>query len=117
MYIIIILINYSCVVFADVRITAMLQPLVDTVYDSINRFIFLKDDTSDPVLRPYSSTFKCYIVFFNCIYNCSRQYFAIVIILSYQNHVIRLLQWNDIAKYVNYCPTLLGCKGWRSYSA
>ena len=47
------------------------------------------------------------IVIFNCIYYNYylipvRQYFAIVIILADQNHVIRLLQRNNIAMCVIY---------------
>ena len=60
------------------------------------------------VLRVYGSRLYV-IVFFNYIYYkymyyliAGRQYFAIVIILADQNHVIRLLKWNNIAMYVIY---------------
>ena len=74
------------------------------------------------VLRAYSSRLSV-IVFFNCNYYliAVRQYFTIAIHLTDQNHVMRLLQWNNIAMnviywiiaqpyiamYENYCPTLV----------
>ena len=55
------------------------------------------------VLRAYSSTIKCYIVFFNYIYNCSRQYFVIVI--------IRISQWvmKQYFKGIQPWPGLYTC--------
>ena len=58
------------------------------------------------VLRAYGSRL-CVIVSFNCIYYnyyliAARQYFAIATILADQNHVIWLLQWDNIAMYAIY---------------
>ena len=54
------------------------------------------------VLRAYGSNV---VAFFNCIiyYNnylkAVRQYFAVAMILADQNHMIQLLQYNNIAMY------------------
>ena len=64
----------------------LLQLLIDTVYDSRNRLIFLKDDTSDSCFESIQYKTKCFIIFNYIYYNyyliTVRQYFAIVIILA-----------------------------------
>ena len=89
--------DYCLKVTCDYCNIAILQLLIDTVYDSKNRLTFT---LLILVLRAYGSRLSV-IAFFNCIYYliAVRQYFAIAIILAVQNHAIRLLQCNNIAIY------------------
>ena len=64
----------------------MFQLLLDTIYDSKNRLIFKKMTLLILVLRAYGSKLSVAV----------KSYFAIAIILADLNHVIQLLQCNNI---------------------
>ena len=85
-----------------------MQLLIDTVY-SRNRLI-IKNDTSNSCFENIQLKIKCYSILITITV---KQYFAFCDKIGKPNHVILLLQWNNIALYViiyiELLPNILLC--------